>query len=164
MEDGGGRREEGLSVPSSDETESSRREIARPVSKACFDEFLGTFPKDANASVPKAKQAWNRLPERDRRRLIESVPGYLAYLAAKPGRLACHAATYISERRFEGHLATAQAKSGTDRIYPDTPEWTAWLDHKSRLGEQTAFMEAQGRAGNGFSVPSRFPPKSEAAA
>lgn len=47
---------------------------------------------------------------------------------------------------------------GALKIEPDTPQWQAWLDHRRRLGERTAFMEAEAKAGRGYLVPSEWPP------
>lgn len=126
-----------------------------------FEEFWKAYPTDANMSKKEAVDAWKRLSTDDRRAAIASIPGFLAHCSAQADYRPIHAVRYLTKRRFEGHLEASQKASTRIRIEPGGPSWRAWLEHKQRLGEPTKWMEAAGRSGDGYWVPSEWPPFEE---
>lgn len=128
-----------------------------------FEEFWNGYPTDKNMAKKEAFAAWRRISEDERRDAIASLPGFNSYCQKNPDYRVIHANRYLLKGRFEGHLQEAAKLQNQTIIYPETPEWRAWIAYKQAQGARTAFMEAQGREGKGFPVPSRFPPTASAA-
>lgn len=129
-----------------------------------FEEFWKVFPTDPNMSKKDAHKAWKRLAPDDRKLVTDSVPGFLAYCSKNPDYRPVHACRYISQERFRGHLANASVAAERTVVMPGSAEWNAWLLYRQSRGEPTQMMESEGRAGRGWTVPSRWPPRSAEAA
>lgn len=125
-----------------------------------FEEFWKGYPTDANMSKKSALDVWRRLSAEDRKLAIRSLPGFRRYCDNNPKYRPVHAERYLRSRRFEGHLAAAENVSRMTKVFPGTEQWVAWLSFKQGRGEPTRFMEQCGKQGEGFAVPSEWPPSS----
>lgn len=126
-----------------------------------FEEFWKGYPVDANMAKKEALTAWRRLPLDDRQKAIQSLPGFRAYCAKDPTYRPVHACRYLSQQRFLGHLEIAKKAAARTLVMPGTPQFEAWITYRQSIGERTAFMESEGRAGRGWMAPSEWPPRAE---
>jgi hypothetical protein len=90
--------------------------------------FWQPYPRTPVMSKAEAWKAWNRLSDDDRNAAAAAVPHYVAWLRSKPDHPAVHACRFISQRRFDGFCAPAEAAAPPPgfAVAPDTPEWAAW--------------------------------------
>ena len=127
---------------------------------ADFEEFWKGYPTDANMSKKSAFDVWRRMSAEDRKLAIQSLPGFRRYCENDPKYRPVHAERYLRSRRYEGHLAAAETVRRMTKVYPGTEQWVAWLSFKQGRGDPTRFMEQCGKQGEGFTVPSEWPPSS----
>lgn len=131
--------------------------------RADFLEFWRGYPTDANMSKSIAFRRWEKLSAGDKSSAIASLPAYRAYCGKHADYRPKHAAGYLSERRFEGHLIEV-GKGGngqTDsrfrvKVNIDTPQWDAWGVY---------YLKTTGRSppnpkNEGWWFPSEWPPGS----
>jgi len=78
-----------------------------------FENFWKSYPSPAASSKSVAWKFWAKMTDCERTAAAGAVPAYCAILRAKPDRPACHAATFLSQRRWEnvGVATEASAKS-----------------------------------------------------
>ena len=125
-----------------------------------FEKFWTLYPTDQNMSKKQAGKVWLRLSVDDRQKAIASLPAYNAYCQAHPDYRPKHAEGYLSQAKFEGHLAAAQ-KIATRSVYVErgSPQWTAWDAHYRKTKGSAPPTDARG----GWSFPSEWPPQETAA-
>lgn len=139
--------------------------------KVWFEEFWAVYPQRKGANPRKT--AFAKFESRvragaDPAAIIAAAGRYAAELKAD-GKIAspfvAQAATWLNQDRFEDYAKPADA-AATGPISliaaPGTPQWQAWHDHKRRIGERTAFMEAEASAGRGYRTPTEWPPEATA--
>jgi len=125
-----------------------------------FEKFWTLYPTDQNMSKKQAGKVWLRLSVDDRQKAIASLPAYNAYCQAHPDYRPKHAEGYLSQAKFEGHLAAAQ-KIATRSVYVErgSPQWTAWDAYYRKTKGSAPPTDARG----GWSFPSEWPPQENAA-
>ncbi|WP_080058312.1 hypothetical protein [Spirosoma aerolatum] len=59
----------------------------------------------------RAEKLWAKLPDSDKLKVLESIPGYVYYIQTRPHMEQLYPETYLSQRRFEtDYKALAKAK------------------------------------------------------
>ena len=69
-----------------------------------FEEFWLGYLTDPNMSKSKAFDEWRKLNEDARHQAIASLPSFQAYCKQNDWYRPVHAARYLKEKRFTGHL------------------------------------------------------------
>jgi hypothetical protein len=125
-----------------------------------FEIFWSRYPTDQNMSKKQAGKVWQRLSAEDREKAIASLPAYNAYCQAHPDYRPKHAEGYLSQAKFEGHLAAAQ-KIASRSVYIErgTPQWTAWDAYYRKTKGSAPPTDARG----GWSFPTEWPQQETAA-
>ncbi len=139
---------EPLSVPA----KRTRKKLAYPEQ---FESFWRGYPTDANMSKSEALQQWAKLDDQDRAAAEKSLPSFKAYCRSHKDYRPVHANRYLSTRRFDGHLATAEkieTKAGVF-VKQDTEAWAAWTDFYKRTKGKSPPTNGSG----GWYFPSEFP-------
>lgn len=91
-----------------------------------FEAFWSAYPSPEASSKAMAAKSWGKLDADDRAKAVAAVPAYAALLKAKPDRPACHAATFLNQRRWETLLEPAKAQA---------PQF--WWQDPTKLAEMT---------------------------
>lgn len=127
---------------------------------ADFENFWSLYPTDQNMSKKQALKVWQRLPADERQKAIASLPAYRAYCHAHPDYRPKHAEGYLSQAKYDGHLAAAQ-KIASRSFYVErgTPQWTAWDAYYRKTKGSAPPTDARG----GWSFPTEWPPQENAA-
>lgn len=120
---------------------------AAPDAPEGFEEFWKAFPKTPNMSKSEALKAWSRL-QRDgalpeQALMIASTQAYALFLATqskgrKEPHPPAHAATWLNQRRFDGFIEEAQARTlAAEMDSKHTPDWAdldpVWAKIKDSL-------------------------------
>ncbi len=103
---GSSNKKEDMSEPSSDGPPKRKKSHTYT---AAFEAFWSDYPTTPNMSKLRAGQAWDKLSEDDHFLCHKALPAYREFLSSKPDHPVMHAATFISERRFEGFSAQSAA-------------------------------------------------------
>lgn len=113
-------------------------ELVTPVERfdplSVFEEFWMAYPKVPNQSKTMARKSWGKLAQMDQLHAVNGLVGYKAFLASKPDHPACHAATWLNQRRWEGFvsgegLPAKSISNAVRRPYSQTyAEVQAWRD------------------------------------
>jgi hypothetical protein len=96
-----------------------------------WDEFQRVWP--VKGDLTKARPAFERLSEEDRKAAIEFTPRYRAE-AREFDRTLCSARTFLGERKW-AEASTPSTKPRGDKmlIWPGQPAWDAWTAYFNRL-------------------------------
>lgn len=112
-----------------------------------FEVFWKAYPRTPIMSKIKAFQCWKKLDDDDRASALLGLLAYKDWLKARPDHPACHATTFLNQRRFEGFAeALKQSVATPGAQKPQTPthgapwgsgiwiqegseEWDAWCAH-----------------------------------
>lgn len=65
-----------------------------------FDHFWDRYGYKVGNKT-RAQKLWDKLPDSDRLKVLESIPGYVHYLQTRPNMERLYPETYLSQRRFE---------------------------------------------------------------
>lgn len=122
-----------------------------------FEIFWSGYPTDQNMSKKQADKVWMRLSEDDRKKAIDSLPAFRAYCEAHPDYRPKHAEGYLSQAKYEGHLAASQKISAMAYVKKETPQWDAWEKFYRATKRTSPPVDAKG----GWSFPSEWPPEIE---
>lgn len=71
-----------------------------------FERWWSAYPTDPLMSKSEAAKAWAKLSDEDRVAAMAAVPGFVAHCRAKPDYRPLHAVRFLTQRRFEGYVAT----------------------------------------------------------
>ena len=149
--------------------EKSKRRVEEEATPLCpkrvrtpypddFEEFWANYPTDQNMSKKQAGKVWQRLPADERAKAIASLPAYRAYCHAHPDYRPKHAEGYLSQAKYEGHLAAAQkVASRSVYIRRGSPQWAAWEAHYRRSTGKAPPTDTRG----GWSFSTEWPPGAE---
>ncbi|MGZ5874327.1 MAG: hypothetical protein ACXWKP_19690 [Bradyrhizobium sp.] len=133
-----------------------QRDAKEPV--PAFEQFWHAYLPDAYMSRSKTERQWRRMIPADCQKALNAVAAYLADCRAN-NRKRVSAPRYLRDRIWQGFSA---AENITTRmtIRPGSPEWDAWRKHlvATQPSRVVAFFDHQGREGNAYTVPSRWPP------
>ena len=140
---------------------------------ADFEVFWKTYPRTPIMSKLKAFQCWKKMDDEDRSMALVGLLAYNAWLKSKPDHPACHATTFLNQRRFEGFAeAFNQAQATPVAQAPQKPthgapwgsgiwlqegtmEWKAWSRYyQTILRQVTPPMDRYG----GWIFSSLWPP------
>ena len=125
-----------------------------------FELFWSGYPTDANMSKKQAYKIWQRLDVEERQKAIDSLPAYRAYCQANTDYRPKHAEGYLSQAKYDGHLAVAQRVAlQSFHVSQNTPQWRAWEAHYRRTRGQSPPMDTRG----GWNFPTEWPPAESAA-
>lgn len=125
-----------------------------------FEEFWKGYPTNQNMSKKQAGKVWQRLSQEDRQKAIDSLPAYNAYCQAHPTYSPKHAEGYLSQAKYEGHLAAAQKMASQFYARMGTKQWDAWASYIRRTRGVSPSSDSKG----GWYFPSEWPPNEEKAA
>ena len=67
-----------------------------------FDYFWETYDYKVG-NKPRTKKLWDKLPESDKLKAIETIAPYRYYLATRPTMEQLYPETYLNQRRFESN-------------------------------------------------------------
>jgi uncharacterized protein YdaU (DUF1376 family) len=124
-----------------------------------FEAFWSGYPTDQNMSKKAAHTVWARMDVEARRKAMEALPAFRGYCRTNPDYRPVHACRYLSQERFEGHLATAQKINSLTFVRKGTPQWQAWARHR---GKEPPSRFDKERGYDGWDFPSEWPPQDQA--
>jgi hypothetical protein len=142
---------------------------ARPIEKGRkkndyppdFLVFWDAYPTDANMSKKDAAKTWARMSPDSRAAAMESLAGFNAYCRSNPDYRPVHACRYLSQERFEGHLASAKKIAAQVFVRKGSAASKEWERHN---GKPLPSMFSKEHGGDGWFMPSEYPPRTEHAA
>lgn len=129
-----------------------KRERSRTAYPSDFEEFWREFPTDSLMSKKQAGETWRRMPGEDRAAALKSLPAFKAYCQRNGDYRPVHACRYLSQRRFEGFLATQKKVASKVFVREGTPEWEAWQRTK-----KTPVTDNRDLGCRGWWFPSQYP-------
>lgn len=98
-----------------------------------FEAFWQAYPSPQASSKAKAFEVWEKLDADEHAKATAAVPGYVAILKAKPDRPACHAATFLNQRRWET-IGTAPSDAKPEFWWQDPAKVAAMTPERWRSG------------------------------
>ena len=123
-----------------------------------FEQFWQAYSPDAYMSRRKTERKWDRMIPTDRQKAFTAVAAYLADCRAK-NRKRLSIVRYLSDKIWEG-FSTAETATTMTTIQPGSQEWRAWRNYLVAMQPHCVrFFDHQGREGNTYTVPSKWPPR-----
>lgn len=147
-----------LNPLASESVDISRGDASRhEASRVTFDDFITAYPFEPGQSRLKAETAWRQLSEEDRSSALKACAPFRQW-ASKQGRnyTMLHAATFLSERRFESfrqEVLKGESVNHGVRVSEGSAAWLAWKAHYAAHGKRGPPSH-----NGGWYFPSEFPP------